>query len=215
MGWRTFAAIGVLAVGGWFLFHRTSDPVSSDAKERMTLITEGLDREVGANYLCISAGPFPFDSAGRGIGCQRCNDLEAAGLLERRESADSSEERPHWIYELTSKAGGVYTTEEDPVTGGTGPRFCFGRARVHHLAAAQPALHAFGNMMIGVEYVLEAVDPRPLLFDPASAPLGLEVPTGVNPKLFKPVVTTIRFTADGHKYLESDPGFRYGNWVNR
>jgi hypothetical protein len=215
MSSRTLIVVALLLAGGWFLLQRTGDPVSSDAKARMALIKDGLDRDVGARFLCIQAGPFPHDSRDRGIGCQRCNDLEAAGLLERSAAPDSTEERPHWIYTLTAKADGVYTTDEDPVTGNRGARFCLGRARVHHIVAGQPALHAFGNMSIGVEYVLEAVDPHPLLFDPASGPLGLQVPTGNSPKLFKPMVTTIHFTADGAKYLEQDASFRYGSWMNR
>jgi hypothetical protein len=215
MRWLALAALPGLAFGAWILYEKTGDPVSSDARERIELIKAGLDREIGAGLLCVRAGPFPFDVRADFIGCERCEDLEAAGLVERHAAEGSSEENPHWIYDLTDQAEGVYSAEDDPVTGNKGPRFCFGHARVHHLVAAQPALHMGGTMFIGVEYVLEAVDPHPLLFDPQIEPLGLEVPAGEGAKLFKPVVTTLRFTPDGKQYLESDSGFRYGSWINR
>ena len=209
------AVLPGIALAAWIVYEMNGDSVSGAAQERIGLIKAGLDREIGRDFLCVHNGPFPFDTRSNRIGCDRCEDLEAAGLVERQAAEDSSEERPHWIYDLTDKAEGLYTTEDDPVTGNRGPRFCFGHARVHHLTAAQPALHTGGVMLIGVEYVLEAVDPHPLLFDPQVNALGLEVPTGDNPKLFKPLITTLRFTADGKQYLESDAGFRYGRWINR
>jgi hypothetical protein len=215
MRWIALIAVIALGYGGWTLYKKNLDPVSSDAKSRMALIKDGLDREIGATLVCVRSGPFPYDSNHRGLPCQRCEDLEAAGLLERKDAADTTEERPHWSWELTSKGEEVYTTEDDAVTGVKGPRFCFGRAKVHHLAAAQPALQTGGVMFIGVEYVFEAVDPHPLLSDPSLAPLGLPIPTGDNPKLFKPAITTLRFSADGQTYLESDPSMRYGGWMNR
>jgi hypothetical protein len=40
------------------------------------------------------------------------------------------------------------------------------------------------------------------------------VPHGEDPKLFDPVVTTVKF-APGDLYIESDASFRYGSWINR
>jgi hypothetical protein len=212
VGLRIAAVTAAAVVSGCFLF-MNADPVSGDAKRHMSVIQDGLDRDVGRMALCVQSGPFPHDDH-RGS-CFRCGDLEAAGLLERSEGAQHSEARPHWIYALTAKGKQVYTEDEDTATGVRGPRFCFGRARLHHLVAAQSALNAFGAKRIGVEYVMEAVDPHPLLSDPAIAPLKLPRPTGDNPKLFAPQITTVTLSADGGTYIESDPSFRYGNWINR
>jgi hypothetical protein len=215
MSLRTFALVAsIVAGGGLYLFTRPGDPVSADAKQRMAAITEGLDREIVANLLCIEGGPFPYDTRRGGIECLRCEDLAAAGLLERQEGPDSSEERPYWIYDLTERGMELYTTDEDPVSGERSPRFCLGGARVHHLAAAQGGLLLSGTLHIGVEYVAEAVDPDPLLFEPEGEALGLPVPHGEDPKLFDPVVTTVKF-APGDLYIESDASFRYGSWINR
>lgn len=214
MSWGKLALLAAVAAGGWFLLARTSDPVSSDAKAHMSAILAGLDREFASRHLCIREGPFPHDTGGRGLGCRRCEDLASAGLLERTEAPESTDERPRWIYDLTHKADGVYTTDEDPVSGDKAPRFCFGRTKVHHIAAAQPHMLINGDYAIVVEYVIEAIDPHPLVFSPEGAALGLPKPVGDNPKLFAPQVTTVMFLTNW-EYSYSDPGFRYGGWINR
>jgi hypothetical protein len=214
VSWGKLVLLGAVAAGAWFAFTWKADPVSSDAKAHMSAITEGLDRELVSRYLCIREGPFPHDTGDRGLECRRCEDLAAAGLLERTEAPESTDERPRWIYDLTPKADGVFTEDEDPVSGDKSPRFCFGRTRVHHIAAAQPSMLISGNYAIGVEYVIEAIDPHPLVFDAEGAVLGLPKPVGDNPKLFPPLVTTVMF-ATNWEYSYSDSSFRYGSWINR
>lgn len=211
---RPVALLAAVVAGCCILASCSRDPVSADARKRLSAITQGLDRDVASHFLCIHEGPFPHDTGRRGLPCRRCEDLAGAGFLERTPAPESTAERPRWIYNLTPQADGIYIDTEDPVSGNRAPRFCFGRAKVHHLAAAQSAIHVGGNTAIGVEYVLEAVDAHPSLFTPAAASLGLPKPVGDNPKLFAPQRTTVMFSIDG-RYIESDPSFRYGSWINR
>jgi hypothetical protein len=214
LSWGKLFVVAAVIAGVSFVFTRTSDPVSSDAKAHLPAIMGGLDREFATRHLCIREGPFPHATGVGGPECRRCEDLASAGLLERGEAPDSTQQRRRWIYQLTPKADGIYTTDEDPFSGDKSPRFCFGRTRVHHIAAAQPSMLIGYNHAIGVEYVIEAIDPHPLVFSPEGAVLGLPKPVGDNPKLFAPQVTTVMF----HSYWEysySDSGLRYGSWVNR
>ena len=128
MGWRAFAVIVLVAVGGWLLFDTPA--IQSAATPRSAWRSSRTGWIARSERLsCASvAALFHTHSRDHGIGCLRCNDLEAAGLLERKDDPDSTEEHPHWTYELTAKADGTSdTAEDDAVTGTKGPRFCFGR----------------------------------------------------------------------------------------
>lgn len=193
LSWGKLLVVAALIAGVSFVFTRTSDPVSSGAKARLSAIMRGLDRGFAMRHLCTREGPFPHGTGVGGPECRRCEDLASAGLLERSEAPDSTQQRHRWIYPLTPKADRIYTTDEDPFSSDKSPRFCFGRTKVHHIAAAQLSMLIGYNHASGVEYVIEAIDPRPLVFSPEGAVLGLPKPVGDNPKLFAPQVTTVMF----------------------
>ncbi len=209
MRWGLIVTAGLVAAGVWY-FGRGGDHVSAETRKFETAIVQGLDREIAAGYLCLRAGPFPVDTRDRWrLQCDRCEDLNAAGLVERTAGPDATPDKPQWIYELTELGKSVYTTEEDSVSGDRSPRFCFGRAKVRRLVSSQPPFTMGGQKAIGLTYEMEAIDPHPFLFDPKAQPLKMPTPGREVPKVFPPVTTTVMLTPWG-SYLGTDPSFKYG-----
>lgn len=204
-------AVGLLL---WAAVHFTRNPISAGAAEHMDEIVAGLNGGGGSQVACLREGPFPVDTGGRQRpSCRRCEDLAAAGLLTREQVGDPKSGSSHYIYDLTPFGRSVYTTEEDPVSHDRYPRFCFGSTRVYKVVAAQSPLHIGGQIVIGVEYVVEVVDPHPFLFDPKSRVLNLPLPKRGTPALYAPARTTVLLSAHG-QFLYADPSYRYGSWSN-
>jgi len=162
----------------------------------------------------------PFDAAANVYRprCDRCDDLAAAGLLNK--IVEDSLDRGGNVttrYELTTLGRSVYSEELRPLQGGAGTyvtwRFCFGTAALHEITEALAPLALGGNMYVGVEYVPRIVDPHPFLFDPKSRPLRLAVPTNTDPALLPPRVTTLAIHPDNSVHM--DGSMRYGKFVNR
>lgn len=209
MSWLKLGATAALGAAAWYWLSQPGDPVSADAKQYLQAITQGLDRELSSQRMCLHEGPFPLDTSARHLPCLRCEDLHAAGLLDRTPSPNTTAEQPQWQYDLTDLGRQLYTTDEDPVSGDRSPRLCLARTKVHHVVAAQPALRLGGNIAIGLDYVAELIDPHPFTFDPRSQPLDLPVPTQQTPALLPPERTTVMLTPWG-SFLETDASFRYG-----
>lgn len=172
---------------------------------------------------CVKAGPFPYESGVTRIrdpisgytvagSCERCADLQRAGLVEMAWQEYGSQQK---LYRLTEEGKKVY--KEDMRPNGRGlpePGFCFAEKVVlKQIVEALPPMQDGSSKMYGVKYMAEVVSPHPVLLNFAqNAALGMKMPLGASPALYGPEITTVRFYA-GSEEVEVDPGTRYGKWA--
>jgi hypothetical protein len=164
--------------------------------------------------------------------CDDCEDLTQAGLLTRTR-IDASMGTPAGVrYELSDKGRALYRNDihnpdahgQDQCIAGAEqdgsdlpamhyqPGFCF--AESTRLYRVDETLSPFKNgthMMIGVKFTREAVNPDPMLFDPAIQRLLHDAPAPGTPALFKPQTGTVM--VDHNNPPEYDPGMQVGKFA--
>lgn len=207
---------------------------SADVADKMPLIESALNdmlsRHDGA---CLYGKPYiipgdatvtgPFTGADAGYlprTCDRCDDLTAAGLLDKTVT-ESSDDRTGTQFtarfRLTPFGREVYSEDIRPSRDSKLTvvqwKFCFGETRLYRVDETLPPVQFGGNTYVGVKYTSEVVNPLPFLFDPKSSPLRLDVPSEGSPALNAPRVTSIVFYPEGD--AEVDDAFRYGKFVNQ
>jgi hypothetical protein len=184
--------------------------------------------------LCIEAGPFPYRSGTqpdpwRGIGCDKCQQLEAAGFLVRRiddagvtyDLSDAGRPLyrrapdPEWVDVVRARMaqqGRAEAVDEDALAR---PRLCFGRTRFHEVVAALAPMSFAGNSVRSVRIAAVATDTSGLLFDPRVATLGLALPPKPEPgqpALYPPRVVSFEWVRGEPAPTITD--LRYGAWVD-
>lgn len=224
--WSLLALMALSALAGGC--GKRSLPPEQLASMQQVFDDAMLDKEP----LCILAGPFPYRAGPRRPGCDRCQDLEAAGFLTRR-VVDT--DREHYVeYALSPQGEPLYRVAPDPEWVASlerrqqktfdekdlkrleRPRMCFGTTRFHGVADALAPLHVgSGRTVVSVKLVAEARDSSGLLFDPRLAALRLPVPPRPEPGqlvLYPERVVTFQSSAVYGALAISD--MRYGRWAN-
>lgn len=161
--------------------------------------------------LCVYEGPFP--KVGREV-CLHCSTLRDAGLVERvsLRQADGSELQGH---DLTAAGMALYDSAAPTPKGDTAPGLCFGKARVAEVLETLPPMRLGSVTHVSVRFTLQIFDRAPFVHSPDIARLKQYpyLPLAEGREVTQPIITTLSFAASG-EFLEADPGFRYGKWVN-
>ncbi|MCI4566708.1 hypothetical protein [Lysobacter sp. CFH 32150] len=205
--------------------------------EKLARVREAVDEGLIAyEPLCIEAGPFPYRNDREHKGCDRCQALHAAGLLERRvvdgpvenyveyvlsplgESAYRVAPDPEFLALLRKRYAQMGQPDRVPDEKQLAkPRMCFGTTRFHSVTDALAPIWFGGSKVFSVKLVYEAKDTSGHLFDPQIATLGLSIPPRPEPgqpALYPArVMTFAEHPAYGDE-LEMRDDVRYGRWVN-
>lgn len=164
-----------------------------------------------AGPLCVYEGPFP--KVGREV-CLHCSTLRDAGLVERvsLRQPDGSEVQGH---DLTAEGMALYDPAAPTPNGKTAPGLCFGKARVAEVIETLPPMRIGSVTHISARFTLQIFDRTPFVHSPNIALLKQYpyLPLAEGREVTQPIITTLSFAASG-EFLEADPGFRYGKWVN-
>lgn len=84
-----------------------------------------------------------------------------------------------------------------PKEGEIGGGFCFAEGlRLHAIRKYQTPVRSGNEILMGVEYDVEVINPAPPLFDPEMSNLLHDIPARGSPALLPPVIGTATFKAD-------------------
>lgn len=205
--------------------------------EKLARVRTAIDEMLIANEpLCLDAGPFPYRGGRESGGCDRCQMLHAAGLLERRIVDEPAEQYVEYV--LSPMGEKVYRVKPDPeflalvrerfAKRGEAsrapdmkhlekPRMCFGATRFHSVTDALAPIWFGGSRAFSAKLVYEAKDTSGLLFDSRIAALGLPIPVPPepgSPALYPPQVMSFTEVMGSGDELELRDDLRYGPWVN-
>jgi hypothetical protein len=104
-----------------------------------------------------------------------------------------------------------------PKEGEIGGGFCFAEGlRLHAIRKYQTPVRSGNEILMGVEYDVEVINPAPALFDPEMSNLLHDIPARGNPALLPPVIGTATFKADSdeptvfHNEVSID-----GPWISK
>lgn len=168
-----------------------------------------------------SSGPFALDDDPKIYRpeCNRCDDLVEAGLLTKSVSETTDRFGIATFsarFTLTEFGKSVYIEELKPGRSLdyllVNWKFCFGKTTLYKIEETLAPASFGGDVVVGVKYIAQVIDPHPFLFDPRSRPLRLPVPSNTTPALFPPRVTTIVFHASGG--VDIDDSVKYGKYIN-
>ncbi len=180
------------------------------AKKGPSPILAALNQSYGGP-LCVYEGPFP--KVGREV-CLHCSALADAGLVERvsLRKPDGSEVQG---YDLTAEGMALYDSAAPAPNGKPMPGLCFGKARVAEVIETLPPMRLGSVTHVSARFTLQIFDRSPFAHSPNIARLKQYpfLPLAEGSEVTKPIITPLRFAASG-EFLEADPGFRYGKWVN-
>ena len=161
--------------------------------------------------LCVYEGPFP--KLGPEV-CLHCSTLLDAGLVERI-SVPRPDGSEGGGYDLTAEGMALYDSAAPTPNGKTAPGLCFGKARVAEVLETLPPMRLGTETHVSVRFTLHIFDRAPFVHSPRIAQLKRYpwLPLAEGSQVTKPIITTLSFTAGG-EFLEADPSFRYGKWLN-
>lgn len=184
--------------------------VSSDAKNNLAEITQGLNTDLEASR-CVSAyADYPFtQQADSRLNCRLCDKHQELGLTVKKPTISSGEQA--YEYTLTSKGQALYQENPNGSKGLSG-QFCMAKAlKLKEIVAAQSSMRLNDQTLIGVQYTIEQVEPYPEAADLVGKDqlFMATMDTSNKPKV---VTTTVKLL--NGKYFEQDPSFRYGDWIN-
>lgn len=180
------------------------------ARKPAGAIVAALNESYGGP-LCVYEGPFP--KVGPEV-CLHCGTLLDAGLVERISARrpDGAEQRG---YDLTAAGMALYDPVAPTANGKTAPGLCFGKARVAQVLETLPPLRLGAVTHVSARFTLQIFDRAPFIYSPDIARLQRFpwLPLAEGSQVTKPIITTLSFGPNG-EFIEADPGFRYGKWLN-
>lgn len=161
--------------------------------------------------LCVYEGPFPKVAPEV---CLHCSTLLDAGLVERI-SVPRADGAQMSGYDLTAAGMALYDPAAPTRHGKTAPGLCFGKARVAEVLETLPPLRLGAVTHVSTRFTLQIFDRAPFIYSPDIARLKLFpwLPLAQGSQVTQPIITTLSFAASG-EFLEADPSFRYGKWLN-
>lgn len=176
-------------------------------------------------------------------GCKECEDLAALGVLEKADMTFTDYNgqtvtreayrvtdvgKPLYFRHIRTREPAQDTTctpgEVSYVSAQNQPDsdsgslygFCFAEGtRFHRTVDFQRPQKMGADTMMGIQYVVEAVNPDPLLFDERMRVILEDAPRPGDPALYEPVITTAVFGPNKKDPPTFDPGIRYGDWINK
>ncbi|WP_348946415.1 hypothetical protein ABHF33_07715 [Chitinibacter sp. FCG-7] len=185
--------------------------VSSDAKNNLAEITQGLNHDLAASR-CVSAyADYPLTQlADSRSSCMHCDLHQEMGLIVKKPTISPSGEQAY-EFVLTSKGQALYQENPEGSKGLSG-QFCMAKElKLKEIMAAQSSMRLNEQTLIGVQYTVEQVEPYPEAADLVGKDqlFMATMDAAQKPKI---ITTTVKLISG--KYLEQDPSFRYGDWIN-
>lgn len=170
-----------------------------DTLTKMGLLTHDEEPVTDASGMTANARVYRLTSTGR--------DLYFGDMRARA----PGEERGCKVGEVKY----VSSQDEQPAAPGN-PGFCFGKElRLLPITEFQMPGKIGNQMVIGVRYQVEVIDPAPQLFDERLKPILHELPKRGAKALYDPGITTAYFSPDKQSVEQLDPGTRYGDWIGK
>jgi len=169
--------------------------------------------------------------------CRDCDALVDAGLLSRTAYEAQGDSRAGVVYQLTELGRPLYRDEVRDLDGQSAgarawrdkqasqaatnpfarahePGLCFAdKVVLHEISEALPPMQLSATRYISIKYVVEAVNPSPLMGAPAFRSLKLPLPAPDVPALYEPQIVTYTKSLITSDEGSLDPGFRYGKWA--